>query len=79
LSSSDRYRRRPRIINKAPDSNAKALAPDAGSISGVVIAAEAMLETPIHRSDRPAIFIIKLFIILVKHPPVWNKVYGKTF
>jgi hypothetical protein len=46
-----------------------ALAPDAGSISGAVKAAEATLETPIHKSDSPAILVIKFFILFF-HPPV---------
>jgi len=56
------YRRRPRIINRAPQSSAMALAPDAESISGAATA-EATLDTPIQRSDSPAIFIIKFFIL----------------
>jgi len=61
-----RYRdRRPRMINKAPAKRAIAFAPDAGSISGVVIAAAAMLEAPMQRSDKPAIFIKFLDILFV--------------
>src|ERR1700722_10940382 len=38
--------RRPRIRIKAPERSARALAPDAGSISGEITAAEAMPATP---------------------------------
>jgi hypothetical protein len=47
-----------------------ALAPEAGSISGAVKAAEATLETPIHKSDRPAILVIKFFILVYSSPVV---------
>jgi hypothetical protein len=58
------------MIIKAPARRAIAFAPDAGSISGVVIAAAAMLEAPMQRSAKPAIFIkfldIRYVILRIK-------------
>ena len=73
--SSRFYRRRPRIINKAPLSSARALAPEAGSISGT--AANPTLDIPTHRSVIPAIFIINCLVILYLVPPTvkfWSTV-----
>ena len=56
------YRRRARMISKAPASKANALAPEAGSISGTT--ARQALDIPTPNSAIPAIFIIKLVFMV---------------